>query len=77
MEDLASELLNNLLGSSRENGDSAPSVSFHGTETSLDRLIAEQGVKPAKFTDLLGDFWPEDETADDFISAVRSWRAQR
>lgn len=76
-EDLASELLKDLLVSSDQNGGSCASVRFHERETSLDQLIAEQGVKPAKFADLLGDFWPEDETADIFISAVHSWRAQR
>ena len=40
-------------------------------------LAAEQGVRPVeRFEDLLGDFWPEDETADDFIAAVREWRRE-
>jgi hypothetical protein len=38
----------------------------------LTDLAAQQGVQPVmNFDDLLGDFWPEDETADDFIAAVR------
>lgn len=42
---------------------------------SLKTLAALQGVKPVKdFNDLLGDFWPEEETADEFIAAVREWR---
>lgn len=28
----------------------------------------------SNFDDLLGDFWPEDDTADEFIAAVRRWR---
>jgi len=42
---------------------------------SLDALAARQGVPPvADFEALLGDFWPEEEGADDFIAAVRAWR---
>lgn len=41
----------------------------------LPALAAEQGVRPvSNFDDLLGDFWPEGETADEFIAAVRRWR---
>jgi hypothetical protein len=41
----------------------------------VQRLAEEQGVKPVeRFEDLLGDFWPEDESIDDFIAAVRHWR---
>ncbi len=41
----------------------------------LPTLAARQGVRPVtSFEDLLGDFWPEDETADEFIAAVREWR---
>ncbi len=41
----------------------------------LATLAAQQGVSPVtNFDDLLGDFWPEDETADEFIAAVRQWR---
>ena len=40
-------------------------------------LAARQGVRPVeRFEDLLGDFWPEDETADEFIAAVREWRRE-
>jgi hypothetical protein len=45
---------------------------------SLEDLAAEQGVVPlARFEDLIGDFWPEDEEVDDFIATVRPWRQQR
>jgi hypothetical protein len=41
----------------------------------LEQLAAEQGVTAvADFDSLLGDFWSEDESADDFIAQVRSWR---
>ena len=43
----------------------------------LEQLAAEQGVTAiADFDSLLGDFWPEDESADDFIAQVRSWRRE-
>lgn len=38
----------------------------------LRRKIAEQGVAPlVDGSELYGDFWPEDETADDIIAFVR------
>jgi len=42
---------------------------------SIETAAAEQGVEPVTdFGVLLGDFWPEDESADDFVAAVRYWR---
>ena len=50
---------------------------FFDVQIDLAALAAEQGVpERAKFAELLGDFWPEDESADDFINAVRSWRQE-
>lgn len=50
---------------------------FSRPAQSLEELAAQQGVKPVKdFDALLGDFWPEDETADQFIAAVRHWRRE-
>lgn len=41
------------------------------------QIAEEQGVKPVKdIKDLVGDFWPEDESIDDFIAAVREWRRE-
>jgi len=38
-------------------------------------LAARQGVAvPGSFDALLGDFWPDDESSDDFVAAVREWR---
>ena len=43
----------------------------------LEALAAEQGVKPlANPKDLAAGFWPEDETADEFVEAVRQWRKE-
>jgi hypothetical protein len=46
-------------------------------KSDLEQLAAEQGVTAiADFDSLLGDFWPEDESADDFIAQMRSWRRE-
>ena len=38
----------------------------------------ERGVKPLTRDDLdaMGGVWPEDESIDDFIAAVRQWRSE-
>jgi hypothetical protein len=42
------------------------------------RLAAEQGVEPVTdIKSLRGDFWPEDESADDFLATLRAWREER
>lgn len=44
----------------------------------IDELVAEQHVVfPRDPRDLLGDFWPEDESMDDFLKALREWRGHR
>ena len=41
----------------------------------IDELIAEQQlVFPRDPRDLLGDFWPEGESIDDFLAAMHDWR---
>lgn len=41
----------------------------------LERLAAEQGVQPIDDLDSLrADFWPEDESVDDFVRTVREHR---
>jgi phage terminase small subunit len=41
----------------------------------LERLAAEQGVRPiTDFDSLRADFWPEDESVDDFVRTVRERR---
>lgn len=47
----------------------------HNGHPSLDELIAEQRVVfPGDPKELLGDSWPEDESIDDFVAALREWR---
>lgn len=44
----------------------------------LDELIAEQAVRPIedfqRFLDEIGDFWPEEESADEFIAWLAEMR---
>ena len=63
---------------SASNGDasSRASTEFHDVDTDLDRLITSQGVSPQRFDDLVGDFWPEDEPVDEFLSARKEWRSK-
>jgi hypothetical protein len=40
-----------------------------------DEPIAAQGLNaPRDPRNLLGNFWPEDESIDDFLAAMREWR---
>lgn len=42
---------------------------------SADELIVAQGLTfPSDPAVLLGDFWPEEESIDDFLAVVREWR---
>jgi hypothetical protein len=41
----------------------------------LDELIAQQGKGPVTDVRVLhGDFWPEDERVEDFLTALHEWR---
>jgi hypothetical protein len=43
----------------------------------LDAMAIAQGVPlNVKVEDLYGDFWPEDETCDEFIATIRRWRQE-
>ena len=49
-------------------------------EARLERLAAEQGVRPIEdfdgFMEESDDVWPEDEDVDEFIETVRRWRRE-
>jgi hypothetical protein len=72
------------LESTPEAGDGEPTSGAEDPEGTLrpfdsrldpEALASEQGVEPADdFDVLLGDFWPEDEDADEFVTALRTWR---
>jgi hypothetical protein len=43
----------------------------------LAALARAQGVEPVRRAeDLTGDFWPHDESVDDFLAARRSWKTE-
>jgi hypothetical protein len=50
-------------------------TSFLDRTPTPEELAAQQGVSPvANFDALLGDFWPEDESIDDFLETLYRWR---
>jgi hypothetical protein len=40
----------------------------------INQLALEQGTKPLNFDEMLGDFWPEEESTDEFLATFREWR---
>ena len=41
----------------------------------IEELLAVQGLTfPRDPGDLIGNFWPEEESIDDFLAAMREWR---
>ena len=40
----------------------------------INQLIREQGTKPLNFEEMLGNFWPTDESSDEFLTTLRKWR---
>ncbi|MBI2264172.1 MAG: hypothetical protein HYU64_03210 [Armatimonadetes bacterium] len=56
--------------------NSSWTTDFHSIP-SLEELAAQQGVSPITSIDsLVDDFWPEKESVDEFITAVRQWRRE-
>ncbi len=53
------------------------SAFFDGPKDLL-TLASEQGVKPLDFEELMSSptLWPEEESVDDFIATVRTWRSE-
>jgi hypothetical protein len=44
----------------------------------VDELVASQGLTfPRDPQDLVGNFWPEEESIDDFLSALQNWRGRK
>jgi hypothetical protein len=53
-----------------------PSTTFW-TGATVAELAEAQGVKPIETLDeLKADFWPEDESLDDFIETIYQWRRE-
>jgi len=47
-------------------------------DPSLDEIIAQQGKGPISDLSVLhGDFWPEEESIEDFLAALDEWRGHK
>ncbi len=45
---------------------------------SVEELMAQQGTGPITDVGLLrGDFWPEEESVEDFLAALHEWRGHK
>lgn len=59
----------------RDSTNSVSDPSLRSGHPSIEELVIEQGTKfPADPSELLGDFWPEEESLDEFLRALREWR---
>ena len=60
----------------RPGGDQGVADKYARTgHPSIEELVAEQGTRfPADPAELLGDFWPEEESIEDFLRAFHEWR---
>ena len=43
----------------------------------IEQLIAAQGTRPLNFAEMLGDFWPDHESTDEFLATLKAWRTTR
>ena len=45
---------------------------------SVEQLMAEQGTGPITDVSVLhGDFWPEEETVEEFLATLHEWRGHK
>lgn len=64
----------NRQGRERPTDDQAGRYSATG-HPSVEQLIAEQGTGPiADVSALRGDFWPEEESIEEFLETLHEWR---
>lgn len=60
-----------------EHGPAEDSWSAFSDPASLKELAAKQRVPPVvDVNQLIGTFWPETDSADEFIEAVNQWRSE-
>ena len=54
-----------------------PRFNFYA-RPSLYELVMQQGKRPiVDISELQGNFWPDDEPIEEFLSALREWRGHR
>ena len=64
----------NLMATSQTSSAAEPFPNWH---INIDALAERQGApEKTSIESLKGDFWPADEDLDEFVAAVRQWRAQ-
>jgi hypothetical protein len=53
-------------------------VEFLSPPKTIEQIAAEQGIGPFDFKAAQAEatFWPEEESVDDFIAALRQWRSE-
>ena len=68
----------------RQHQDSAPhdrpkSVRYAASgHPSVEQLMAEQGTGPITDVSVLhGEFWPEEESIEDFLETLHEWRGHK
>jgi hypothetical protein len=45
---------------------------------SIEQLMEEQGTGPIHDVSVLhGDFWPEEESVEEFVATIREWRGHK
>ncbi len=42
----------------------------------IEQFAAEQGTRPLNFEEMLGDFWPKEESTDEFLVTLWEWRRE-
>ena len=69
----------NLKHSDGERHDRPTSVPYAASgHPSLEQLMAEQGTGPITDVSVLhGDFWPEEESVEEFVATIREWRGHK
>ena len=74
---LAREIIEILMGVHPPVAIKDMTSTFFAPTPTLEELAAAQQVSAvAEPVELFGNFWPEDETTDDFIAALRTWRKE-
>jgi hypothetical protein len=68
----------------RQHRDSAPDEGSASARyaasghPSVEQLMAEQGTGPITDVSMLhGDFWPEEESIEDFLETLHEWRGHK
>jgi hypothetical protein len=60
-------------------GDRLSDVGYSATgHPSFEQLMAEQGTGPiTDVSELHGDFWPEEESIEEFLATLHEWRGHK